>query len=33
MKWMTVVTVGAFIGAVMLYENIFKVLIWINQSK
>ncbi|MDM7851879.1 hypothetical protein [Pseudochrobactrum kiredjianiae] len=33
MKWMIVAIVGTFIGAVMLYENIWKVLIWINPSK
>ena len=33
MKWMIVAVVGTFIGTVMLYENILKVLNWINQSK
>lgn len=33
MKWMDVAVVGTFIGTVMLYENILKVLNWINQSK
>ena len=31
MKWMIVV--GTFIGTVRLYENILKVLNWINQNK
>ncbi|QYM73355.1 hypothetical protein K1X45_02625 [Pseudochrobactrum sp. Wa41.01b-1] len=33
MKWMIVALIGTFIGAVMLYENILKVLNWINQSR
>lgn len=33
MKWMIVAIVGTFIGTVMLYENILKVLNWINQTK
>lgn len=33
MKWMIVALIGTFIGTVMLYENILKVLNWINQSK
>ncbi len=33
MKWMIVALIGIFIGTVMLYENILKVLNWINQSR
>lgn len=33
MKWMIVAVVGTFIGTVMLYENILKVLNWISTSK
>ncbi len=33
MKWMIVAVVGTFIGTVMLYENILKVITWINQSR
>ena len=33
MKWMIVAIVGTFIGTVLLYENILKVLNWVNQSK
>lgn len=33
MRWMIVAIVGTFIGAVMLYENILKVLSWINNTK
>lgn len=33
MRWMIVAIVGTFIGAVMLYENIVKVLIWMNATK
>ena len=33
MKWMIVAIVGTFIGTVMLYENILKVLNWISASK
>lgn len=33
MKWMIVAVVGTFIATVMLYENVLKVLNWINQSK
>lgn len=32
-KWLIVGIVGTFIGTVMLYENVIKVLNWINQSK
>ena len=33
MKWMIVAVVGTFIGTVLLYENILKVLNWISASK
>lgn len=33
MKWMIVAVVGTFIGTVMLYENVLKVLNWISASK
>lgn len=32
-RWLIVGTVGTFIGAVILYENIIKLILWINQSK
>ncbi len=32
-RWLIVGIVGTFIATVMLYENVLKVLSWLNQSK